>query len=864
VISAGTKFGPYEILAPLGAGGMGEVYRARDTRLGREVALKVLPEEVSGDRDRLARFEEEARSASALNHPNIVTVYDVGESGTTSYIAMELVDGKTLRELCVSGPMPIRRILAVAAQAADGLAKAHAAGIVHRDLKPENLMVSRDGFVKILDFGLSKLVAPESGELSAMPTLARAETHPGTVLGTVGYMSPEQASGQPLDFRSDQFSLGSILYEVTAGHRPFSRKTAAETMSAIIREDPEPLGRLRPEVPPPLRWIVERCLAKDPEERYASTRDLARDLAGVRDHISEVSGGVEPLVASPAPRGRGLRPLLLAAGILAAGIAAGVVAVKGLSKPPARAPSFHRVTFRRGEIANARFAPDGRTIVYGARWAGELSRMFLTRSDSPESQPFDFPLADILAISPSGEMAILLGNGPTGVLARAPLAGGAAREVLEGVPYSGADWAPDGKDLVIAHEVANRARLEYPVGKVIAESREEDFLYPRFSPKGDQIAFYQTDDSGNASLAVAKNSGKEKRTLWNGLGENTGAPCWSPDSREIWITTAPPGLSPALWAVDLAGKRRLVARAPGTLELDDISRDGRVLAAHHTIVQVLNGLIAGEEKERDLSWLDGSVPADLSADGKTLVFTEAAEGSGGAPAVYLRRTDGSPALRLGEGTAMTLSPDGKTVLARVHSADGKGVHLVLLPTGPGETRSLKNNGLESFGGGSGWLFDGKKVVFAAIEKGHGPRIYIQDIDGGAARAITPEQTVIRAATNPVSPDGKLVLGMHTAGRASLYPVEGGEAVPVTGLEAGDAPVQWSSDGRSLYVHKRQEIPNKVWLLDLSSGARRPWRDISPSESVTGVSRLLITRDGKSYVYGTQRVLSELYLIEGLK
>ncbi len=242
-ISAGSRFGPYEVLSPLGAGGMGEVYRARDVRLGREVALKVLPEEVSADRDRLARFEQEARSASALNHPNIVTIHDIGQSGTVSYIAMELVDGQTLREIVAEGAMPLRRILSIAPQVAEGLAKAHAAGIVHRDLKPENVMVSRDGYVKILDFGLSKLAAPESGEVSAMPTLARPETHPGTVLGTVAYMSPEQASGRTVDYRSDQFSLGSILYEMAAGKKAFESNTAAETMSTIIRDDPEPLSR---------------------------------------------------------------------------------------------------------------------------------------------------------------------------------------------------------------------------------------------------------------------------------------------------------------------------------------------------------------------------------------------------------------------------------------------------------------------------------------------------------------------------------------------------------------------------------------------------------------------------------------------
>ncbi len=862
-LAAGARLGCYEILAPLGAGGMGEVYRARDGRLGREVALKVLPEEVSREPDRLARFEQEARSASALNHPNIITVYEIGQSDGTSFIAMELVEGKTLRELAVSGPLPLKRIVAIGAQAAEGLAKAHAAGIVHRDLKPENLMVSRDGYVKILDFGLSKLVAPESGEVSAMPTLARPETHPGTVLGTVAYMSPEQASGQPVDFRSDQFTLGAILYEIATGEKVFQRNTAAETMAAIIRDEPKPLSQLRADAPLPFRWIVERCLAKDSEERYASTRDLARDLAAVRDHISEVSSGAEALAAAPARPQRRLRPALLAAGILAAGIAVGALAVKGLSKVPAGAPSFHRLTFRRGELANARFAPDGQTIIYGARWAGEPARMYLTRSESPESRAFDYPDADILAISSSGEMAVLIGSAPTGVLARAPLTGGAAREVVEGVFYAGADWAPDGKGLVVARRVAGRVRLECPIGKVLVESSEGDLLCPRFSPRGDQIAFYEVDASDNASLAVVKTSGKEKRTLTSVSSDITGVPCWRPDGREIWITTAQSGESPALYAIDLAGKRRLVARAPGTLELDDIFRDGRVLAAHHTIVQILNGLIAGTEKERDLSWLDGSVPADLSGDGKTLVFTETAEGSEGKPVVYLRRTDGSPALRLGEGTAIALSPDGKSVLASVRSADGKSEHLALLPSGAGETRVLPSGGVEGFGGG-GWLPDGKRIVFSASEKGRQPRIYIQDIEKGAARPITPERRVIPLAANPVSPDGKLVFGMQSPGKASLCPVEGGEEVPVAGLEAGEIPVQWSFDGRSLYVHKRAGVPNKVWLLDPRSGARRPWRDISPTESAPGVPRLLIARDGRSYVYGVQRTLSELYLIEGLR
>jgi serine/threonine protein kinase len=265
---------------------MGEVYRAKDTRLARDVAIKVLPAELSGDADRRARFEQEARSASALNHPNIVTLYDIGYHDGAVYIAMEIVEGRSLRELLTGELLPARKLLDIAVQMAEGLAKAHAAGIVHRDLKPENVMVSKDGFVKILDFGLAKLVQEPASDVSNLPTMAEPATRPGTVLGTVGYMSPEQASGQSVDFRSDQFSFGSILYEMATGKRAFQKATGVETMSAIIRDEPEPVARVNPRAPAPLRWIVERCLAKDPEERYASTRDLARDLRSIRDHLS--------------------------------------------------------------------------------------------------------------------------------------------------------------------------------------------------------------------------------------------------------------------------------------------------------------------------------------------------------------------------------------------------------------------------------------------------------------------------------------------------------------------------------------------------------------------------------------------------
>jgi Tol biopolymer transport system component len=859
-LSAGTRLGSYEVLAPLGAGGMGEVYRARDARLSREVALKVLPEEVSADRDRLARFEQEARSASALNHPNIVTIYEVGQSGQTSYIAMELVEGRTLRELLAEGQVPVRRVLSIGAQAAEGLAKAHSAGIVHRDLKPENLMVSKDGYLKILDFGLSKLASPESGELSAMPTLAKPETQPGTALGTVAYMSPEQASGHPVDYRSDQFSLGSMLYEAVAGQKTFQKNTAAETMSAIIRDDPEPLGKLRPDSPLLLRWIIERCLAKDPEERYASTRDLARDLASVRDRISEASSAAEGIVAAPVRKKSALAPILAGAALLAL-IVAGVFLSRGLfTKASAASPRFQQLTFRRGMLNNARFAPDGQTILYGATWTGEKQRLYATRPGSPESWAPDLGNRswDILAVSPSGELAVL--SFPEEILARVPLAGGVPRDVVAGVPYASGDWAPDGKSLAVVREVNHRFRLEFPIGKVLLESSQR-ILSPRFSPGGDRIAYCRFKQN-TVTIGVMETTGKGIRDLSGGWADISGVPCWSPDGREIWFSGKRQGEGLGIHALDLSGKLRLVTRVPGNLELDDISRDGRLLVAYHAILIILTGRIAGEQKDREFSWLDYSSLADLSADGKTLLIFESGLGAGASPAVYIRKTDGSAAVRLGEGRPLALSPDGSAVLASVE-APGSLPHLVLLPTGTGEAKSLSNERFVRFEAAQ-WLPDGKRVVFSANEKDRPPRVYVRDLQAGKESPITPEGVALEAATKTVSPDGRSVVAFSDSGKASVFPIDGGDPRPVAGLNPGDRVVQWTSDGRFLYVVRREEVPVKVWLLDPTTGDRRLFKEIVPAEPTNSVWYFLITPDGQSYICNFQRAFSNLYLVEGLR
>jgi eukaryotic-like serine/threonine-protein kinase len=859
-LAAGDRLGPYEILAPIGAGGMGEVYRARDSRLGREVAVKVLPEELALDRTRLSRFEQEARAASALNHPNIVTIHEIGREGETAFIAMELVEGKTLRELTLAGPMPVRRVLNVAAQVSEGLSKAHSAGIVHRDLKPENVMVSKDGFVKILDFGLAKLVEPESGEVSAMPTLAQPETHPGTVMGTVAYMSPEQASGEPLDFRSDQFSLGSIVYEMTTGQKAFQRKTAAETMSAIIREEPEPVGKLRPELPLPLRWILERCLSKDREDRYASTRDLARDLASIRDHISEVSSGAEFMLPASGKSKWHRVPLVMAAGLVAAALVAGGLIARGLGRKAPMAPSFKRLTFRSLALANARFAPDGQTIVYGVNApAGKPQILYMTRAQSPESKPFEFS-GDILSISRSGELAIRqpgTNNPILGVLATVSMTGGAPRQVLDGVRYAGADWSPEGADLVVTHDVEGKNRLEFPIGKVLASG---DFWGPRFSPDGGMISFWETIDD-SSSVAVIDRLGKSKRILSAGWADISGVPCWAANGREIWFTAARAGEKPALWAVDVAGKLRLVIRVPGILELDDISGDGRALLAHHSVRQSVRGLGAGQSEEIDLSWLDSPMPADLSADGVTLLLNEQGEGTGGKPTIYLRGTDGSPALRVAEGRGIALSPDKKWVLAAVASGPGKPDRLVLLPTGPGEPRELPTENLDP--GWGAFTPDGKRIVFAADASDGKSRLYVQEIPAGKPHAIGPEGLRIAPLSSPVSPDGRYVVGLGK-GPPSVYPIDGtGEGRAVPGFASGERVAQWSADSHGIYVYDMRAQPLRIFLLDLETGQKRLWKEIPLDEMVRGV-RARVTPDGRFYVYSSRTSLADLYVVDGLR
>jgi eukaryotic-like serine/threonine-protein kinase len=865
-LTAGTRLGPYEIAAPLGAGGMGEVYRAKDPRLGREVAIKVLPASFSQDVDRLKRFEQEARAASALNHPNIVTVYDIGSADGASFIAMELVDGASLRQVLASGPMPEKKMLEVATQMAEGLAKAHSAGIVHRDLKPENVIVSKDGFVKLLDFGLAKPFAAPMQDTSGAATIAPQETEPGTVMGTVGYMSPEQASGRPVDFRSDQFALGSILYEMASGKRAFQKPTGAETLSAIIREEPEPVERANPRAPAPFRWIVERCLSKDPEERYASTRDLARDLRSVREHISEVTSTSSGGIAAAEPvrrRSRGVRRVVAGAALLGVGLAAGVAVQRRVGK--VEPPSFRQLTFRRGEIESARFAPDGQTVIYTAAWDGKTMEIFFRRLESPESRPSGLNGAELLSVSASGEMAVSLNRRPlgpfsrTGRLASTSIAGGVApREILEDVHW--ADWAPNGKELAVVRDLSGRNRLEFPVGKVLYETAGW-ISHPRVSRDGDRVAFCDHPALGDDSGSVAIASRLGKKTTISGAFSTLQGLAWSPGDREVWFTAAESGGNRSLHAATLSGRHRVLARVTGSLTLRDVASDGRVLITDDRNRQGIIGLAPGETKERELSWLDFSSPRDLSADGATLLFDESGEGGGEGYSVYIRKTDGSPATRLGEGAAVRLSPDGKWALS-IEKMGSVKPRLVAYPTGVGEPRRLPEDGLRVQT--ADWLPDGRTILLTASEAGHGSRLYLRSIDGSKARPMTPEG--YRALPRALSPDGKLVAVIGPDQRFYFYPASGGEPIPIPGVTSQDRIEGWSSDGKSLFVHRRGELPARIYRLNVTTGSKELWKEAMPLETagLGDVGGVIVTPNGQSYVYGTGWTLSDLYLIEGMR
>jgi eukaryotic-like serine/threonine-protein kinase len=848
-MTRGTRLGPYEIVAPIGAGGMGEVYRALDARLGREVAIKVLPASFAGDVDRLRRFEQEARATGALNHPNILAVYDIGSHEGAPYVVSELLEGETLRARIGTSPLPHRKAIDYATQIARGLAAAHDEGIVHRDLKPDNVFITRDGRVKILDFGLAKLTQT-GASLDAETTLVEQErplTSAGTVMGTVGYMSPEQVRGLAVDHRSDIFSFGVVLYEMFTGRRAFRGDSAVETMNAILKEDPAPSGHA---LPPALDRIVLHCLEKTPEERFQSARDIAFNLEALSSPSSQIAAAA-PAVAHR----RWLRVAVMAALVVAGGAS---LFIAGRLTARTTSARFEPITFRRGSVAGGKFAPDGRTIIYAAAFEGGATEIYSTQPGSPESRPLGLE-ARIDAVSSRGELAVLLDRqGREPVLARVPIGGGAPRQVLEHV--RSADWGPDGESLAVVR-TGERDTLEFPIGRVLYQGHGwlSDVAV---SPKGDHIAFFEhpipVDSRGD--VAVVDLTGK-KTTISSGWESVAGAH-WSPEGDEVWFSASggsEKAIGPdlALFAATLSGHVRTVAHAPGSLYLQDITPDGRVLLVHGSARPSIMALAPGATDETELTWLDFSWLFDISRDGRTILFNEQAVGGGPGYAVYLRGTDRSPAVRLGKGVAQSLSPDGRSALALDMATNT----LRIMPTGAGESRVVPQHGIKTYSW-AGWFPDATRILFTGAEPAKGLRMYVQDLTGGPPRPVTPEGVSERA--NTLTTDGKWVVARRKDVLVR-FPVEGGEAQPVKGGQPEDTPLIWRDDGRVLFV-RQGRLPARIYALDVETGQRTLVREIAPRDplGVGDVYDIRLTPDGKAYAYVFIRTISSLYQVTGLR
>ena len=916
--STGRTIGPYRILEFLGAGGMGEVYLAEDTRLSRRVALKLLPAQFITEQDRLHRFEREARAASALNHPNIITIHEIGKVDGAHFIVTEFIEGKTLRQQMDAARLRLRDALDVAIQVASALGTAHKAGIVHRDIKPENIMLRPDGLVKVLDFGLAKLAEPQMvGTGDEASTLVRLKTESGFVLGTVSYMSPEQARGQAIDARTDIFSLGVVIYETVAGRPPFEGATTSDMIAAILREEPLPLREHSREVPAELDWVVQKALAKDREERYQTVKELQIDLKRVRQELERQAKPEIALARSQNAAGRpvdystrkipalssvgeaarantsdgsvareikplkrsdvlNFRTLLVAFAVIA--IFSVVSFYTGVNFGPQQAsqpsqPTFRQLTFRRGVISTAMFAPDGQTIIYSAAFDGKPVELFNRRLESPESSSLNRQ-AGIQSISPSGEMAILLdcelywGECHNGTLATVPMVGGTPRELQDNV-YQ-ANWGPDGKELAIVRvNEEGRYQLEYPRGTVLYKSVGR-IEHIRVSPKGDMVAFIDHPVLGDVSgsvmvvdlVAGKKDLAAGKKTLSGGW-KTVMRLAWSPTGDEVWFSAGKERVV-ALHAVTLAGRERLVLQTPGDVGLYDISRDGRVLIGRGIPRSRMIVFTSGFAKEREISWFDWSTSADISADGKTLLFYEWGMAVGGVPFVYLRKMDGSnDPVRLGEGRALSLSPDGKWALAL---QEGPPPQLVLLPTGAGEQRALPRGEIIEYSYAS-WFPDGGRILLTGIEEGRGLRSYVQDLSTGQMNAITQEDVIALM----VSPDGKRLLTWvgGADGRYHLSPMDGTAPTPIPGLRSGEMPIQWSADGRSIYVRGPSDFDPNIYWVDLATGGRRLWKPIAPDPvGLIGMEvrpgGVKITPDGRFYVYTYWTALQDLFLAEGLK
>ena len=850
----GTRLGDYEILDKLGEGGMGEVWRARDHQLNRSVAIKILPNEVAADPGRRLRFEQEARALGALNHPNIVAVYGAGTTDGRAWIASELVSGESLRAVIDRGRLPVRRLIDIAVQIAEAMAAAHAAGIVHRDLKPENIMIADGGRVKVLDFGLAKQAPSTPTDHTATMALSQ----PGTVLGTVGYMSPEQVRGEPADARSDIFSFGAVLYELVAGRRAFQAASSVETMNAILREDPPDLPV---EAPPALATILSRCLEKRPDQRFQSAADLAFALRSL-SYTGTGSGAQAALKKTRHDRSW-LGPALAAVAAVAMFAAGFLLAGRLLRQDP---PRFQRITFRKGLVTSARFTADGHDVIFSAQWEGAPARTYLATPGNPEARDLDLPEDSILtSVSSKDDVAFI--HGPflpdgTGTLARSSVSGGQMRPWLDQVLF--ADWAPDGSSMAVLRSVNGHFRLEYPIGNTLIENVRYPMPF-RVSPNGSLIASLNYYQGSALGLNVIDKAGHSR--FIGGVSDQIPnltdvVLTWSPNGSEIWYRSFDPKEWGTLYAMDLKGRRRVLLRIPGHAVIYDVARDGRILLRTDTRQLGILGRAPGDTKDRDLSCLDMSQLSGISADGRLITAVISGEGGGPRGSIYLRKTDGSPPVRLGDGHMWGLSPDGLWVSAYT-SIDASTRRYVLLPTGAGEERVIDIPALHGVNVVYGWSAD-DTTMFVGGPGRNGWQNFLWNSQSGKLTTIGPSG-VPDSSLPFVSPDRRQILTRGLDGHWWIYRIDGTSQL-VSGLSEHDVPLGWRADNRSIYVamHHDNNTTMMTAIIDAITGERKPFIDIHPERPVDQVTWASITPDGRAYAYNFLVKSSELYIAEGVR
>ncbi|HUS18657.1 MAG TPA: protein kinase [Terriglobales bacterium] len=859
-LSPGTKLGPYEVVSAIGAGGMGEVYRARDIRLERDVAIKVLPESFAQDADRLRRFEQEARVISALNHPNILNIYDVGKSGEAPFLVAELLEGETLGHRLLSGPLPQRKAVETAAQVARGLAAAHEKGIVHRDLKPDNVFLTQDGRVKILDFGLAKNVRSEAFSVAASmatvdsPAVA-SPTAEGQVLGTVGYMSPEQVRGKAADHRSDIFSFGAILYEMLSGKRAFKKDSGVETMSAILNEDPPELTETNRNIAPGLERIVRHCLEKTPAQRFQSASDIAF-------HLETLSSQSVTSLGTTALKGARFNQRLalpIAAALMVVAVAAGFLA--GRAGKQGGDVRFQQLTFQRGALTAGRFAADGQTILYSARSSSDPQQtVWTTRSDVLQGRSLDIKGARVVSVSSTGEMALLIdlatnGGSTTGTLATLPISGGAPRELIKNV--RSADYTPDGKSFAVALQGASESTLEHPPGKVL-------YRYPgelsdvRFSPDGLKIVFAEHPVAGDTRgmVAMIDADGKNQKMLTAEYADITGL-AWTADGKNIWFGGSDSGISASLYEVSLGGSIRSIERTPGSLYLFDINKQGEVLVAHYAKRFETFAQVPGSATHMDLSVFDYSIPAAISQDGRQVVLTEEGEGGGPRYSIFLRKTDGTPPVRLGEGIASDISPDGKWVVGGTITVPSP---VILFPTGAGESKTYLNNGMDHQV--MAFFRDGKRLFLTAREKGKGMRNWVMKVDGTGLRPVTAENEV------GILGQDESYVAVTREGSVYAKDIESGAEKRLFAADSlpGLTFVGWSDEKNKAYFSSTEKMALLIWKVDVEKMTKTLLHRVDPTNSQGALPNpaMKITRDGKYFVYAADRRNSDLYLLKGAK